>query len=67
MKRIWARVGMTYEVTDEDYKMLEDAISQNNLALVCVILNSSKHYENGESYLPAGVDDNPNLTDDVDF
>lgn len=67
MRRIWARVGMTFEVTDEDYKLLEDAIAKNDSILVSAILNGSKHYEDGENYLPAGVDDNPNLTDDFDF
>lgn len=67
MKRIWARVGMTYEVTNEDYKLLVDAIDQHNLDLACAVLDGSRHYENGESYLPVGVDDNPNLTEDFNF
>jgi len=67
MKRIWARIGTTFEVTDEDYKLLVDAFAMNNAVLVTAILDGCKHYENGESYLPAGVDDNPNLLDDFEF
>lgn len=67
MKYIWVRVGMTYEVTDEHYKVLEDAINQNDFELVREILCSSRHYENGERYLPANADNNPNFTEDFDF
>ena len=30
------------------------------------ILEHAHHYKNGETYLPAEADDNPNLVDDVD-
>lgn len=66
MKKLWARVGMTFEVSDEDYKTISDAIKNNDCNTVSDILFKSNYYTDGDGYLPEGIDDNPN-GEDFDF
>lgn len=66
MKKIWARIGTTFEISDEDYEALKIAIAANDAEAVSNVLCNSPHYTDGNSYLPADCDDNPNA-DDFDF
>lgn len=66
MKKIWARVGTRFEVSDEDYILIKEAIENEDGDKVNQILFNSNHYANGDSYLPSDCDDNPN-GDDFDF
>lgn len=66
MKKIWARVGMTYEMSEKQYAEISDAIKNEDDEKIKDILERAHHYKNGETYLPAGADDNPNLVNDVD-
>jgi hypothetical protein len=69
MKRLWARIGMSVDVTDEEYTkiktMMEDGrLSEAREILVDMFLNRA--YLIGDSYMPCGYDcgcDNPNEYD----
>lgn len=60
MKKLWARVGMTFEVSDEDYKLIVIAIKNEDRKKVSKILFNSNHCAEGDSYLPGDCEDNPN-------
>ena len=66
MKKIWARIGMSFEVSDNDYEELKIAMANNDETVVNNLLFNSNHYVEGNSYLPADCDDNPN-DDDFEF
>lgn len=66
MKKLWARVGMGFEVSDEDYILIKEAIENGDGDKVNQILFNSNHYIDGGSYLPSDCDDNPN-ENDFDF
>lgn len=63
MKKIWARIGTTFELSDSDYIELKIAINNNDRDTVDKILYNSTHYLDGDSYLPPECDDNPNNDD----
>lgn len=65
IRKVWARVGMTYELSENEYKKLIEAMKKNDKEGVRRILKVAVHYENGDSYLPADADDNPDF--DFDF
>ena len=65
VKRVWARVGMTYVLPEDEYKKLIEAAKKNDKENVRRILKAAVHYEIGDSYLPADADDNPDF--DFDF
>lgn len=65
IRKVWARVGMTYELSENEYKKLIEAAKKNDKENVRGILKAAVHYENGDSYLPADADDNPDF--DFDF
>ncbi|MDR1707429.1 MAG: hypothetical protein LBR46_05445 [Prevotella sp.] len=60
MKKIWARLGMVFEVSDENYKLVDEAMKNKDNEKVSEILFKSKCYTGGESYIPVGCEDNPN-------
>lgn len=66
VKRVWARIGTTFELTGKEYEELAQAIRQGNGVRASEILYASHHYPDGNSYLPADCDDNPN-EDDFEF
>ena len=64
-RKVWARVGMTYELHEDEYNKLVDAMKKNDKEHVRRILKAAVHYENGDSYLPADTDDNPDFDFDL--
>lgn len=66
MKKLWARVGMGFEVSDEDYVLIKEAIENEDPNKVSKILFNCNHCVEGDSYLPSDCDDNPN-ENDFDF
>lgn len=64
MKKLWARIGRTYEVDDDTYEKINVAIHEGNRIEVGRLLDQSTHYDDGNCYLPSDCDDNPN---DADF
>lgn len=59
MKKVWARVGMSFDVPEEKYKELVKLANQGDEEGIGKLLLSCHHYPDGESYLPEDVDDNP--------
>ena len=53
-------------MSEKQYAELSDAIKNEDDEKIKDILEHAHHYKNGETYLPAGADDNPNLVNDVD-
>lgn len=66
MKKLWARIGRTYEVSDEVYEKICEEVRKNNPGAVAELLAESTSYDSGEDYLPVDCDDNPN-TEDFEF
>ena len=59
MKRVWARIGMSFDVPEEKYKKLVELAVQADEEGIGKLLLSCHHYPDGESYLPEDVNDNP--------
>lgn len=59
MKKLWARIGMSFDVPDEKYQELEKLIAKGDEKGIGELLLSCHHYADGESYLPEDVADNP--------
>ena len=65
MRQLWARVGMQICCTDEEYEKLQQLVKTDEEAARELIWNLIffNHEFTGESYLPGGVDENPNEED----
>lgn len=70
MKRLWARIGMSVDITDEEYAEIKALLNENKRQEVNKILSQmflNRAYRNGESYMPGNYcgacDDNPNECD----
>lgn len=66
-KKLWARIGVTIECTDEELKHLKELMNKDSDAakeFLNKIVNE-RGYRSGESYLPYSTDDNPNVDDFV--
>lgn len=68
MKRLWARIGTTIQCSDEEYEKLKELMETDEDKAQSFLWDLyNKHHElDGESYLPADTDDNPN-EDDFEF
>ncbi|SEU09153.1 hypothetical protein SAMN05443270_3066 [Lacrimispora sphenoides] len=66
MKKLWARLGVIFEVNDEDYKLIDKAMKNKDNIKVREILSNSKNYVGGDSYFPSDCEDNPN-EEEYDF
>jgi hypothetical protein len=67
MKRLWARIGMNVDVTDEEYdviKILLDGGLEDEARKILWELFKTRAYMNGDSYMPGNhcdaAVDNPN-------
>ena len=67
MKRLWARIGMSVDVTDEEYdviKTLMDGGLKDEVKEILSKLFRDRGYLDGDSYMPANycdmATDNPN-------
>lgn len=69
MKKVWARIGVSFDIPDEKYKKLLKLSEQKKEKEIGNLLFSCNYYPDGESYFPDGVDDNPpcNYFDEVTF
>lgn len=65
MKNLWARIGFTVQVTDEEHKKIKDMMLHNpdEAQNYLNALFKEKGQKDGDSYLPGGIDDNPNSQD----
>ena len=67
MKALWARVGMSANITDEEHmaivKLLDDGKEDEARGMLCQIF-MNRGYLYGDSYMPgnycSGCEDNPN-------
>lgn len=68
MKRLWARVGVIYEIPDDLYVQISNAIKNNNSFEVAKLIEDKriKSYYDGDRYLPYECEDNPN-TEEFNF
>lgn len=68
-KKLWARIGMICEVTDEEYEELKDLMKKapGDAATMLDELFRKRGEEDGDSYLVADCEDNPNIYDVFDF
>ena len=67
MKKLWARIGMSVNITDEEHATIKTLLSEGKEEEARVILARlfiNKGYYNGDSYMPGnyigGCEDNPN-------
>lgn len=67
MKRLWARIGMSVDITDDEYyvvKTLLDAGLDKEARSILLDLFLDRGYFNGDSYMPGNycdiAQDNPN-------
>ena len=62
MKKLWARIGTTVEITDEEHEKLKVLFQENEdeARKVLTQLFVKRGYLNGDSYMPDGCADNPN-------
>ena len=67
MKRLWARIGMSVDVTDEEYdviKTLMDSGLEDGAKTILAAMFHSRGYFDGDSYMPGNycdmATDNPN-------
>ena len=61
MKKMWARVGISFDVPEEKFqKILKE---RKNGKAIGVILSTCRQQFDGESYLPADTEDNPDESD----
>ena len=61
MKKMWARVGISFDVPEEKFqKILKE---RKNGKAIGVILSTCRQQFDGESYLPADTEDNPDEID----
>ena len=67
-KRLWARISVVCEVTDEEYEQLEYMmeVESNDAATMLNKLFRERGKEDGDNYLVGNYEDNPNY-DDFDF
>lgn len=67
-KKLWARIGFSLEVSVEEYEELKIKMETNPSEAESLLYNLFKERGemNGNSYLPADCDDNPN-EDDFEF
>ena len=68
-KMLWARVGMSCELSEAEYVQLKKLMKENHEAasnMLSTLFEKRGEY-NGEAYLVADCDDNPNIDDDFDF
>lgn len=68
-KKLWARIGMSCEVSDTEYEELKTLMKEKpgDAATMLYKLFSQKGEHNGDNYLVADCDDNPNIYSDFDF
>ena len=68
MKKLWARIGMSCEVTDKEHEKLATLMNENPLEAAHQLheLFMARGSFDGNDYLPSDCDDNPNV-DDFDF
>lgn len=69
MKKIFARIGMSCEVSDEEHEKLA-VLMKDNLGEAAHRLHElfmARGKFDGVDYLPASCDDNPNIEDDFEF
>lgn len=68
-KKLWARIGMSCEVSDTEYEKLKTLMKEKpgDAASMLYELFIEKGERDGDSYLVADCDDNPNIYDDFDF
>ena len=67
MKTLWARVGMSANITDDEHmaivKLLDDGKEDEARGMLCQIF-MNRGYLDGDSYMPSnycsGCEDNPN-------
>lgn len=64
-KRLWARIGFSLEVSAEEYEEIKFQMKNNPSEAEGLLYNLFKKRGemDGNSYLPADCDDNPNETD----
>lgn len=67
MKKLWARIGMSVDITDDEYyviKTLLDGGLEDEVREILLNLFKNKGYFNGDSYMPGNwcdaAKDNPN-------
>ena len=67
MKRLWARIGMSVDVTDDEYyviKTLMDGGLEDEVRKILMPLFLNRGYFDGDSYMPGNYcdigTDNPN-------
>ena len=66
MKRLWARIGVAVDVTDEEYVKIKTLLQENEEEAIELLkqLFTNNGYLNGDSYMPGnyigGCEDNPN-------
>ena len=67
-KRLWARIGFSLDVTIEEYEEIKSQMKNNPSKAETLLYNLFKERGkmDGNSYLPADCDDNPN-EDDFEF
>lgn len=68
-KKLWARVGMSCEVSEAEYEKLKTLMKEKPRDAERMLneLFAKKGERDGESYLVLGSEDNPNTHDDFDF
>lgn len=68
-KRLWARIGMSCEVSDIEYEQLQYLMKEKPLdaAIMLHELFNKKGEIDGDCYLPYDCADNPNIDDNFDF
>lgn len=66
-KKLFARIGMSCEVTDNEYENLKQLMQTDENAAAEWLYEKFKNCGSfdGESYLPVYADDNPNTEDFV--
>ena len=64
-KKLWGRIAMSCTVSDEEYEKLVDLMKTKpgDAATMLDTLFSERGEHDGDNYLAAGVEDNPNLHD----
>ena len=66
MKRLWARIGMSVDISDEEYAKIKVLLQEDEEKTRAILtqLFTNKGYLNGDSYMPGnyicGCEDNPN-------
>ena len=69
MKKIWVRIGRRYNLTEEQYERLCNAMSNENQNEATEILKEVNDYEDDDCFIVGGLDkeidyiDNPNVDD----